>query len=179
LNLPAAARRFTGSYETGSHTGVFPPTSWLFDDPSPLAADRWHLLVTGAVQRPLRLSYDDLLARGDGTVTALIDCTGGWYSSQDWQGVRLDRLLSEAGLTAEARSVVVVSVTGYRRRFPLNTARGYWLATHVAGQPLSHGHGFPLRLIAPDRRGFDWVKWIVRIEVSAAHAAWQAPLPLQ
>jgi DMSO/TMAO reductase YedYZ molybdopterin-dependent catalytic subunit len=44
-------------------------------------------------------------------------------------------------------------------------AREALLATHVGGERLSHGHGFPLRLVAPGRRGFQWVKWVERVEV--------------
>jgi DMSO/TMAO reductase YedYZ molybdopterin-dependent catalytic subunit len=35
----------------------------------------------------------------------------------------------------------------------------------VGGEPISHGHGAPVRLVAPGRRGFQWVKWVVRLEV--------------
>jgi DMSO/TMAO reductase YedYZ molybdopterin-dependent catalytic subunit len=56
-------------------------------------------------------------------------------------------------------------VTGYRWSFPLAEARDFLLATHVGGERLSHGHGFPLRLVAPQRRGFQWVKWVTRIEL--------------
>jgi DMSO/TMAO reductase YedYZ molybdopterin-dependent catalytic subunit len=51
------------------------------------------------------------------------------------------------------------------------------LATHVAGQPLSAGHGAPLRLVAAGRRGFWWVKWVVRIEVVDAPWWLQPPFP--
>ncbi len=42
------------------------------------------------------------------------------------------------------------------------------LATHAGEEPLSYEHGFPLRLVAPGRRGFEWVKWITRVEVLTA-----------
>ncbi len=58
-----------------------------------------------------------------------------------------------------------VSVTSYRWSLPLEEARAALLATDVEGEPLSHEHGFPLRLVAPGRRGFEWVKWITSIEV--------------
>jgi DMSO/TMAO reductase YedYZ molybdopterin-dependent catalytic subunit len=35
----------------------------------------------------------------------------------------------------------------------------------VGGEPLTHEHGAPARLVALGRRGFEWVKWVVRIEV--------------
>lgn len=179
LNLPGATRRFTGSYETGSLGGVFPPTSWLFDSPPPIDPRRWSLSIDGAVRRPLTLSYEQVLALPADTTTALLDCTGGWYTTQNWLGVNLGWLLDETGLTEDARSIRVESITGYARSFPLDKARRFLLATAVAGQPLGHGHGFPLRLVAPERRGFDWVKWVVHIQVETGPAWVQPPLPLQ
>ena len=69
--------------------------------------------------------------------------------------------------------MTVHSVTGYRWSFPLAEARGFLLATRVGGDRLSHGHGFPVRLVAPDRRGFQWVKWVSRIEVRRRRDATQ------
>jgi DMSO/TMAO reductase YedYZ molybdopterin-dependent catalytic subunit len=59
----------------------------------------------------------------------------------------------------------VESYTGYRWSFPLDEAPRLLLATHMSGEPLTHGHGAPVRLVAPGRRGFQWVKWVVRIEL--------------
>jgi DMSO/TMAO reductase YedYZ molybdopterin-dependent catalytic subunit len=164
LGLPGAKRRFTGSYDAGSFTGnAFPTTSWVADHPRPLARDRHRVTVTGLVARPLSLSADDL-DRGDELV-ATLDCTGGFASTQRWRGVRLGRLLDEAGLTDAAGHVRVVSHTGYRWSFALADARRFLLATHVGAEPLSHGHGAPVRLVAPGRRGFQWVKWVERVEL--------------
>jgi DMSO/TMAO reductase YedYZ molybdopterin-dependent catalytic subunit len=61
--------------------------------------------------------------------------------------------------------VRVISRTGYRWSFSLADARRMLLATRVDGEPLSHGHGAPCRLVAPGRRGFQWIKWVERIEL--------------
>ena len=61
----------------------------------------------------------------------------------------------------------------------MSEARSYILATHVGGEPLSRGHGFPARLVAPDKRGFEWVKWVEEIEVNDTSKWLQPPLPLQ
>ena len=175
-----ATRRFTGSKPVGGENGEFPVTSWVADDPDPIDPDAWTLRVDGLVDSTVDRSYGDLDTgnadggdAGDGNadavavddLRALLDCTSGWYTVEDWRGVRLGRLLDEAGVAPGGRWVTVHSVTGYRWSFPIDEAREFLLATHVAGDPLSHGHGFPLRLVAPERRGFQWVKWVTRIEV--------------
>jgi DMSO/TMAO reductase YedYZ molybdopterin-dependent catalytic subunit len=154
-------RRFTGSKPVEGPG--FPVTSWVADDPEPIDVDAWRLRVDGLVTSEIERSYD-ALDPADGE-RALLDCTSGWYTVEEWRGVRLGTLLDEAGVDPAARWVTVHSVTGYRWSFPLEEARGFLLATGVAGERLSHGHGFPLRLVAPDRRGFQWVKWITRVEL--------------
>ena len=178
-DLPGARRRFTGSYERGSFSGLFPEVSWLCDYPPSQDRQAWQLTVDGHVAQPLTLSYEALLQLPGETIAATLDCTGGWYTTQAWRGVRLGYLLEQAGLAAEAQSIVVEAVSGYKRRFPLAEARHFLLAFSVAGQPLSHGHGFPLRLVAPGRRGFEWVKWVSRVEVSERHYLQQLPVPVQ
>ena len=123
------------------------------------------------------LAYDELAA--DAETTATIDCTGGWYSTQVWRGVAVSDLLARAGPTGAASSVTFTSVTGYYRRFSMDEAAGYLLASHVGGETLSHGHGFPMRLVAPDKRGFEWVKWVVDIRVNETPKWLQPPLPIQ
>ena len=173
-----ASRRFTGSYEARSFSGnAFPTTSWLNDRPAAVDVDRWSLAIGGAVEWEVLLSYDEI-AR-DAEVTATIDCTGGWYSTQVWRGVPLAELLSRARPIRSASSVTVTSVTGYYRRFSLAEAQRYILATHVGGERIAHRHGFPARLVAPGKRGFEWVKWVRHIEVNEGPRWLQPPLPLQ
>jgi DMSO/TMAO reductase YedYZ molybdopterin-dependent catalytic subunit len=166
VGLPGAGRRFTGSYDAGSFTGnAFPVTSWVADHPRPLSARGYRLAVGGKVRRALSLPAA-ALDRGD-EVVATLDCTGGFASTQRWRGVRIGRLLDEAGASAAGAHVRVVSVTGYRWSFALADARDLVLATHVGDEPLTHGHGAPCRLVVPGHRGFQWVKWVTRIEVTA------------
>ena len=165
LKLPGASRRFTGSRESGSYAGnIFPTSSWVADAPHPIDAQIWRLSLGGAVNTPRDFSYDELVAAND-ELEATLDCTGGFYSTQRWRGISIGRLLDHAGLHSDARYVSFISVTSYRWSLPLEEARTALMATHIDQESLSHDHGFPLRFVAPGRRGFEWVKWITHIEV--------------
>jgi DMSO/TMAO reductase YedYZ molybdopterin-dependent catalytic subunit len=165
VGLRGAHRRFTGSYETGSFAGnAFPATSWVADRPRALDPAAYRLEVTGQVHRSLRVDGADLAGPGD-EIVATLDCTGGFHSTQRWRGCSIGRLVDRAGVRQGADHVRVVSHTGYRLSFPLAEARAMLLATHVGDEPISHGHGAPVRLVAPGRRGLEWVKWVVAVEV--------------
>jgi DMSO/TMAO reductase YedYZ molybdopterin-dependent catalytic subunit len=164
FGLRGARRRFTGSYEVASFEGnAFPATSWVADQPRPIGTERYRLEVDGEVERPLAAGIAELDA--DDELVATLDCTGGFYSTQRWGGIRVGRLLDRAAPRERATHLRVVSRTGYRWSFDLDDARDFLLATAVGGEPLSHEHGAPLRLVAPGRRGFQWVKWIERLEL--------------
>jgi DMSO/TMAO reductase YedYZ molybdopterin-dependent catalytic subunit len=164
-----SARRSTGSHERGSfRPEAMPVTQWFNDSVPDIVIEDWTLRVGDRVW-----TYDELLAHDD-RVTATLDCTGGWFAEQHWEGAWLDRLLGEA----EGRSVEVFSTTGYGRRFPLGDAPHLLLATKVGEAPLSEGHGFPVRLVAPGRRGFWWVKWVTRVAVDDRPWWLQSPFPL-
>src|SRR6185503_7841093 len=110
LGLPGRERRFTGSYDAGSFTAnAFPVTSWVADQPRPVTAANGTLGVAGRVARPRTLTTAEL-DRGDELV-ATLDCTGGFYSTQRWRGVRLGRLLDEAGADPAAGHVRAISRT--------------------------------------------------------------------
>ena len=173
-------RRFTGSRERGSFTGNgFPTTNWLSDRRQVIDPSEWRLRVHGLVENEVELSLDALDSFSSTTTRAVLDCTGGWFTEQDWRGVPLTAVLQQAGVRKGARSALVTSETGYRRRFSLSDTDALTLATHSTGDLLTAGHGAPVRLIAPGQRGFAWVKWVVAIEVSDLPAWVQSPLPLQ
>lgn len=171
---PGAQRRFTGSHRVASpDPAAMPVTSWLNDRVPTVDAKQWRLAVVDATgRRELALSE---LPEPRVTVRATLDCTSGWYADHEWTGVPVSALLTPS---AGDRSLYVHSVTGYWRRFPVEDLDTLLLAMAVGGEKLSRGHGFPLRLVAPGRRGFWWVKWVDRIELQSTPPWWQPPFPV-
>jgi DMSO/TMAO reductase YedYZ molybdopterin-dependent catalytic subunit len=163
--LSGGERRFTGSRLLPS--GGIPPVTTFFGEPTPpidLAA--WRVRVGGLIAAPGSWSVADLRALGEMDLTAILDCTSGWALETGWHGVPLGVLLAAARPTDAAHEVIVRSVTGWSVSLPIAEARRCLLATGVAGQPLPAGNGAPVRLVVPDRRGLDWVKWVDRIEIA-------------
>jgi hypothetical protein len=175
LSLPGSTRRFTGSYEYGSlQPAQLPVTQWLFDAVPWVDPAAWRLSVrAGKLVR--EWTYAELLAFDD-RVQATLDCTGGFYSTQDWSGVWLSRLLPVGKGDGSLR---IKSFTGYERRFALGDTGRLLIATRLGGMPLDAGHGYPVRLVAPDRRGYWWVKWVTAITIDDLPAWWQLPFPIQ
>src|SRR3954464_14659153 len=148
FGLRSAHRRFTGSYESASFEGnAFPATSWVADSPRELDPGSYRLTVTGLVDSELSLRAAALDAGH--ALVATLDCTGGFYSTQRWRGIRLGELIDRARPATHAKHGRVISPTGYRWGFSLAAARRMLLAPHVGGEPLDHGHGAPVRLVAP------------------------------
>jgi DMSO/TMAO reductase YedYZ molybdopterin-dependent catalytic subunit len=184
LRLPGATRRFTGSYEYGSlQPAQLPVTQWMFDAVPAIDAATWRLTVrAGDAMR--QWTYPELLAFDD-RVQATLDCTGGFYSTQDWSGIWLSRLLFPSPLAGEGQrggspvSVHVRALTGYDRRFAIEEAGRLLIATRLGGITLDAGHGFPIRIVAPDRRGYWWVKWVTAISIDELPSWWQLPFPIQ
>jgi hypothetical protein len=165
----SANRIATGSHGVAAATA--PATIWLFDT-VPLLSPDHRVAIAGH-----SFSISDLSVRST-TITARLDCTSGWYADGTWTAAKLADLLPRDELSAAA-SIEVRSVTGYRRLFPVDDADSLWLATGYQGRPLQAGHGAPVRLVAPHRRGFWWVKWVGSVQLSDAPAWSQSPFPLQ
>ena len=153
----------------------------------------WSLEVGGAVERPLRLTLEDLQRRPAVTSRVLLECAGNgrarfeprpvsqpWLleavGTAEWTGTPLAPLLEEAGIADAAVDVVFTGADhGVERGVEQDYARGLPLAEAVRpevllvwamnGVPLPPQHGAPLRLLVPGWYGMAHVKWLTRVEV--------------
>lgn len=163
--LAGGARRFTGSRWLAP--GSIPPTTTFLGEPTPqIDPKAWRLRVHGRVEAPFDLDLDGLREMGQVHRTAVLDCTSGWALETTWTGVPLAALLQRATPVPSAGRVTVRSLTGWSTDMPLSAAGDVLLATGVAGGPLPVPNGAPCRLVVPDRRGLDWVKWVADVEIS-------------
>jgi DMSO/TMAO reductase YedYZ molybdopterin-dependent catalytic subunit len=136
--------------------------------------ESWRLRIDGMVGQPLELTFDELMERevveADITMTCVSnEVGGGLVGNARWLGVRLDDLLDEAGIDADADQVVGRSVDGYTCGFPTAAldGRDALVAVGMNGEPLPLRHGFPARLIVPGLYGYvSATKWLRQIELT-------------
>ena len=135
-----------------------------------LDAGTYRLVVDGAVRRRLALSLDELRGLPQHEATLPIACVEGWSTSARWRGVPVRSLLARAG-AVDGAEVIVESVQprGLYRRSELNRGQAAdgdtLLALELNGEPLHIDHGWPVRLIGPNRPGVLQTKWIARLTV--------------
>ncbi len=145
-----------------------------YRSPPDIRVDRWSLTVTGLVERPLALTYPQLLARPAVSEIVTLECVGNGLaadaiSTARWEGVPLKVLLEEAGASPEAADVVFRAADGYSDSLPFSRvmAGDVLVAHRMNGVPLPRGHGFPTRIIVPGIYGMKNVQWLTEIEVVA------------
>jgi DMSO/TMAO reductase YedYZ molybdopterin-dependent catalytic subunit len=128
----------------------------------------YRLKVTGKVDRPLSLTYDELrcMPRVECRGCRLV-CPGFFEDYASWAGASLAHVLEMAGVQPEAKSVILTSADGYWNSVSLADALDpqSFLAYEQTGKPLPILHGFPVRAVFPSLPGGYWVKWLVEIKV--------------
>jgi DMSO/TMAO reductase YedYZ molybdopterin-dependent catalytic subunit len=133
-------------------------------------APDYRLRVAGNVTQPLIFTLEELHALPQHAATLPIACVEGWSVSRHWTGVRVRDLLERAGAPrgADVR-VESLQPEGSWRTSILHPAhardRDTLLALLVEGEELALDHGYPLRLIAPNRPGVHQTKWVTGLVV--------------
>ncbi|CAB1060980.1 hypothetical protein D1BOALGB6SA_5751 [Olavius sp. associated proteobacterium Delta 1] len=131
--------------------------------------DQWHLEVTGKVKKPLKLTYAQLLKLPSIERNVLLICPGFFTNHGRWKGISVTELLTMAEAEAEITHVSFRGPAGrYAKveRFPIDeiATNKIFLAYQVNGKALPEKHGYPLRVVAEDHYGSEWVKYVHKIE---------------
>jgi DMSO/TMAO reductase YedYZ molybdopterin-dependent catalytic subunit len=127
----------------------------------------YRLRVSGLVDHPLELTYDEIRCLPRLQDRPLLVCPDTFEDRATWAGASLREVLKLAGVQAGAQQVQFVAADGYKVTLSLERALQptNFLAYEWEGEPLPRLHGFPLRVVLPDEVGAYWVKWLVEIHV--------------
>ncbi len=181
--------------------GVITPNKFFFVRNNSVSIDidasEWQLSIDGdAVANPIELSYNDIRNLPSRTLVAYLECGGnhramfdivkgekadgtqwktGGISNGEWIGVSLRDVLTLAGVSDSAASVLLIGLDtespeeGFRRVISVEKAMhpDTILAYALNGEALPKDHGFPLRALVPGWVGSSSIKWLGRIQVSS------------
>lgn len=179
-STPLAAPVPGASFDVEGLSPLFTPNADFYRIDTALVVpgvdlESWRLRVTGMVDRPFELTFDELAAlpqvEADITLACVSNQVGGdLVGNARWQGVRLRDLLERAGVQNGATQIVGRSVDGWTGGFPTEVAldgREALVALAMNGEPLPRDHGFPARLVVPGLFGYvSATKWLSEIELT-------------
>ena len=144
------------------------PVNRTAEEANLIAAARapdWTLTIIGP--KPYALSLAEIEEMAVHGARFPISCVEGWSANADWRGLRLLEIVERAGGTADSQiRVRSLEAAGFFNKsviFGPQLSHAL-LATHLNGERLSVDHGYPLRLIAPNRAGTFNTKWLATIE---------------
>ena len=128
----------------------------------------YHLDVVGTVEEPKSLTFEQIKQLPSSARNVRMDCVGGFRNNTVMESVSLQAILDLAGYQIETRRVVFHCADGYYVAIDIQELleRDAFLAYSVNGEAIPK-FGYPLRLGIPGKYGYQWAKWIVRIELVA------------
>lgn len=129
----------------------------------------YQLQLTGLVEKPQSYSYEQVLAKEPAQRLITLYCVEGWQATVLWEGVRITDLLADAGIKDDATVVIFHGVDGYTTSMPLSTItdKDMLLAYSANGVTLPASMGFPFIVVAEDKLGYKWARWVTEIELSS------------
>jgi DMSO/TMAO reductase YedYZ molybdopterin-dependent catalytic subunit len=129
----------------------------------------WDFAVSGLVQSPIRLSWDEFDSLPKASVTEDIHCVTRWSRfDATFEGVRWSEIAKLVHPLPSARFAIAHAEQGFTSNVPLASLEDplALLATHADGEPLTPEHGWPLRLVVPGKYFWKSAKWLRGIELS-------------
>lgn len=162
ITAPTLPEQIPGYTEVDPDTGLH-----MTGTPIEVDVGTYRLEISGLVERPLSLTYDDLRCLPKVEAAPELVCPGYFVDVATWAGAPLRDVLDRAGVGDGATSLRLIAADGYSLRVELSedALATAFLAYELEGETLPVLHGFPVRFVWPGHSGNDWVKWLVGIEV--------------
>jgi DMSO/TMAO reductase YedYZ molybdopterin-dependent catalytic subunit len=129
--------------------------------------DTYTLRVYGLVENELELTFDELLDLDRYSEVTYMPCVEGWGFTAKWTGIRVMDILDMAGLKDDAMYALFHSEDGYTTGHEIDFLRdeNIIMAYGLNDITLPYDRGFPFQLVARDKYGYKWAKWITEIEI--------------
>jgi DMSO/TMAO reductase YedYZ molybdopterin-dependent catalytic subunit len=136
--------------------------------PQYIDINNYKLKIDGLVEKPSEFTYDEILANTKYTKAVKLICVDGWSVTILWEGVLLKDILDKVDVKSEAQTVVFYAADGYSTSLSLQAVleKNMIVAYKMNNVVLPPERGFPFQLVAEDKLGYKWIKWITHIELS-------------
>jgi len=127
----------------------------------------WDFKITGLVEKAVYLSWQDIMALPQSTITTDIHCVTRWSKLDTvWTGVKIGEIMKLVKLKPNVKFVVAQAEYGFTANMPLEVLLDddVMLAHSFEGKPLEKEHGWPLRLLVPKKYFWKSAKWVRGLE---------------
>jgi DMSO/TMAO reductase YedYZ molybdopterin-dependent catalytic subunit len=138
--------------------------------PGTTDAKTWSLRVYGEVERPIVISYQELLEFEQVDIICDVHCVTGWsLLDSRWSGVRLKTIIDEARPRGDAGFLIFEAAAGFASNIPISDIQdeNVIVAHSMFGEKLPRANGAPVRAIVPDRYFYKSAKWLKSVKVSS------------
>jgi DMSO/TMAO reductase YedYZ molybdopterin-dependent catalytic subunit len=136
--------------------------------PQYIDIENYQLELTGLVDTPHSLTYEQVLNFPNYKKVVTLHCVEGWSATILWEGIKLEDLFQPASVKPEANTVIFHAYDGYSSSLPLDFIinNDILLAYKMNDLTLPPERGYPFQVVAEDKWGYKWVKWVTKIELS-------------
>ena len=131
---------------------------------------KYFLKIKGLTGGELAYGYDDIISSHQLYKKVVrLNCVEGWIVNILWEGFLVRDLIDRSKIPQTAKTIIFRAVDGYSTSFPLNYifTKDIIMAYKMNGVVLPPERGFPFQLVAEDKFGYKWIKWITEIEFSS------------
>jgi len=136
--------------------------------PQHIDSEDYELRIDGLVETPYSFSYEDVLLFDSYKKVVTLRCITGWTAKILWEGVLVRDIIDEFDIEDKATTVIFHAHDGYTTSFPIEFfyEKDILMAYKMNDVVIPQKRGFPFQLVAENKYGYKWIKWIERIELS-------------
>ena len=136
--------------------------------PQHVNISNYRLQIGGQVTTPRSLTYNEVKVLPGYQKVVTLHCVEGWDATILWEGVKVSDLINTAGARPDANTVIFYAYDGYSTSLPLDYIENndILLAYGMNNVTLPEDRGYPFQLVAEDKWGYKWIKWVTKIELS-------------